>query len=385
VTITKVKTPAGERWEVRGRVGGRGSRQIRKRFLRRDDAQRWATEKSREKQLGGVVTASRTTLDEYAATWWDNYAANALAPKTRAIYAGLWKLYVAPALGTVHLGNLTTPVVSRFQRELQTRGVGGPTILKALTLVQSICRHAVIDGLIPSNPVQPLRKPSQRPTRKGVRVSPQQVEAIRQHVPTTRDAVLISLLAYAGLRPGEALALTWGDIGDNTINVDKSLSLGEERDTKTGNHRTVRLLAPLAEELSAMRPRVVHLVRDEDDGLTRQDINARIFTLADGRDWTDTAWRNWRRRVFKPAAKAAGLDGIRPYDLRGSFCSLLLAAGVNLAEIADEAGNSVEVLSSNYLGVIKELRGKPQMNAEDAIRAARASRVRHEEGAAAAQ
>jgi integrase len=50
-----------------------------------------------------------------------------------------------------------------------------------------------------------------------VRVSPQQVEAIRQRVPTPRDAALISLLAYAGLRPGEVLALTWGDIGDNTI------------------------------------------------------------------------------------------------------------------------------------------------------------------------
>jgi integrase len=82
--------------------------------------------------------------------------------------------------------------------------------------------------------------------------------------------------------------------------------------------------------------------------------------------------------VFQSAAKAAGLEGIRPYDLRGSFCSLLLAAGVNLAEIADEAGNSVEVLSSSYLGVIKELRGKPQVDAEDAIRGARASLVRHQ-------
>ena len=163
-----------------------------------------------------------------------------------------------------------------------------------------------------------------------------------------------------------------------------ALSLGEEKDTKTGTSRSVRLLAPLAEELNAQRPRVVHLVRDEDDGMTRQDTSARIFTLGDGRDWTHTAWRNWRRRVFQPAAKAAGLEGIRPYDLRGSFCSLLLAAGVNLAEIADEAGNSVEVLSSNYLGVINELRGKPQVDAVDAVRAARASLVRHQGLCAAA-
>jgi integrase len=47
--------------------------------------------------------------------------------------------------------------------------------------------------------------------------------------------------------------------------------------------------------------------------------------MTDGRNWTDEAYRNWRARVFKPAAVKAGLDGIRPYDLRGSFCSLLLA------------------------------------------------------------
>ena len=61
----------------------------------------------------------------------------------------------------------------------------------------------------------------------------------------------------------------------------------------------------------------------------------------------------------------------------GSFCPLLLAADVNLAEIADEAGNSVEVLSSNYLGVLNEPRGMALVDAEGAIQVARASRVRH--------
>ena len=66
------------------------------------------------------------------------------------------------------------------------------------------------------------------------------------------------------------------------------------------------------------------------------------------------------------ASKAAGVGRHQP-DLRGSFCPLLLAADVNLAEIADEAGNSVEVLSSNYLGVINELRGRALVDAEGAI------------------
>jgi integrase len=130
-------------------------------------------------------------------------------------------------------------------------------------------------------------------------------------------------MAYAGLRPGEALALTWADIHDNTIYVNKALSLGAEKETKTGKVRAVRLLSPLAEELRALRP-VVRLVRDE-EGQLGPDDSTRIFTMTDGRNWTDEAYRNWRARVFKPAAVKAGLDGIRPYDLRGSFCSLLLA------------------------------------------------------------
>jgi integrase len=375
MNVRKVRTREGVRWEVRGRLGGRGSKSIRRRFVRKEDAQRWATDQIRAKQLGEVVVSTRLTLDEYAAEWWTNYAEKELAPKTRLMYGALWRKHVQSSIAKVPLARLSIPVASKFQRDLQVKGVGGPTILKTLTMLQSICRQAQIDGLIRENPFKPLRKPSQRPARAGVRLSPSEVEALRQQMPTARDKALVSLLAYAGLRPGEALALAWGDIRDNTISVTKALSLGREKGTKTGAVRAIRLLAPLAEELRALRP-VVRLVHDE-DGQLGADDGARIFTMRDGRAWTDEAYRNWRTRVFKPAATKAGFDGIRPYDLRGSFCSLLLAGGVNLAEIADEAGNSVEVLSSNYFGVIKELRGKPLVDPVRAIRAARVSSVRH--------
>ena len=47
-----------------------------------------------------------------------------------------------------------------------------------------------------------------------------------------RDATLISVLAYAGLRPGEALALQWRDVREQTILVERAISLGEEKDTR---------------------------------------------------------------------------------------------------------------------------------------------------------
>lgn len=63
------------------------------------------------------------------------------------------------------------------------------------------------------------------------------------------DATLISVLAYAGLRLQEARALQWGDIGERTVTVERAAARSGVKTTKTGEMRTVRLLAPLARDL----------------------------------------------------------------------------------------------------------------------------------------
>jgi integrase len=61
----------------------------------------------------------------------------------------------------------------------------------------------------------------------------------------------------------------------------------------------------------------------------------------------------------------------RPYDLRHSLASLLFAEGRNPGEIAEMMGHSIETLLGTYVGVIEELRGKPQQPADELIREAR--------------
>jgi integrase len=94
-----------------------------------------------------------------------------------------------------------------------------------------------------------------RGARREVRpLAPGTVEALRA-ASGERDAALISVLAYAGLRPQKALALSWAHVRHRTLRVERAASLGELRDTMTRSHRTVRLLAPLAEDLAAWRRR----------------------------------------------------------------------------------------------------------------------------------
>lgn len=185
------------------------------------------------------------------------------------------------------------------------------------------------------------------------------MEAIRAQL-RLRDAVLVSVMAYAGLRPSEALALRWGDVRQSVLLVERALALGEVQPTKTRRVRSVRLLRPLRDDLLEWRM-----------ASGRPDDEQWVFPMRDGRAWTDTASRNWRRRIFNPAAKAAGVSAPRPYDLRHSFVSLMLAEGVSVVEIAEEVGNSPSVCLNTYGHVIRELKGQKQCSAESLVRAAR--------------
>jgi integrase len=73
-------------------------------------------------------------------------------------------------------------------------------------------------------------------------------------MPTLRDVALLALLAYSGLRPGEAIAIRWRDVG-RVLVVDRAVSDGVIRQTQTNRRRTVEVVAPLAGDLDLLRPR----------------------------------------------------------------------------------------------------------------------------------
>jgi integrase len=58
---------------------------------------------------------------------------------------------------------------------------------------------------------------------------------------------------------------------------------------------------------------------------------------------------NFRRRVWAPAVDAAGIDTpARLYDLRSTFASNALAAGVTVFELARVMGTSVRMIERHY-------------------------------------
>jgi integrase len=314
----------GKRYEVRWEEGGRKRSRS---FLRAEDARAFDVDVKRRKSLGWLSTGviqSRQTLAEFMEVeWWPRHAIPNLAEDTRRRYLEVWGGHLLPHLGDYEVRAITSRVVEDLRHPLTAAKVPPATQRKALMLLQAMLRRAVADGLIPVNPVQAVAKPRQPPTQPPRPLAPEAVERIRAHMLAAwaspgrgsgrsadelrwwrlRNVTMVSLLAYAGLRPAEDRGARWADLSAHTLHIVA---------TKTGRARDVDLLAPVLEDLSEWRE--ISSAR-KNDGL--------ILPTTDGDAWKRQDWQDWRRRVYQPAARAAGVTGdLRPYRLRASFvCS----------------------------------------------------------------
>jgi integrase len=330
----------------------------------------------RRRQLGPLVASvikPKITLAEFVTEdWWPRHAIPNLAEDTRRRYLEVWGTHLLDRTGSYEVRAITPLLVEDLIGDMTRAKVPAPTQRKALMLLQWILRRAVMRGLLPANPVQTVPKPKQPAAAAPRPLAPEVVERIRAHMLSAwstpgrgagrsaeelrwwrqRNATMVSLLAYAGLRPAEDQAALWEDLHGRTLHVVA---------TKTRRVRDVDLLAPLVEDLAEWRA-----ISDGYAG------NGLIVPTTDGDAWKRQDWQNWRRRVYRPAAIAAGVAGeLRPYRLRGSFVSLLLWEGRSLAYVADQAGHSIATLAKHYARVIRELEDSPRKPAAEAVREAR--------------
>jgi site-specific recombinase XerD len=93
---------------------------------------------------------------------------------------------------------------------MKAAGVGPAATREALMVLQGIFSCAINWGHVQSNPVVGVRKPSAKRQRAVTPPSPAVIERMRGELLAAgqlRDATLVSVLAYAGMRPQETLGL----------------------------------------------------------------------------------------------------------------------------------------------------------------------------------
>lgn len=379
MSVQRYETADGTRWRVRWReTSGR----MRSTTVpsKRDATALDAELKARKFKGEALPSKSRETLAS-AYDEWLRLRGTTLAPHTQRVYKQAWNKHIKePGFDAHRLSDLVAdPVLlEELTADMRDRGVGPAAQRKALVVLSAVLSAAVQWKKIPTNPVWRMPKPPGTPQRVARPFPPLVVERIRLRMTrrNTRrgddmrpigDTCLVSLLSYAGLRPGEALALRWGDVGKHSLAVDKAVADGRIGTTKTGVARTVPIALSLYADLTGW-----HTVSGgaADDKL--------VFPGRDEEPWSRTQANNWRARVWRPVLESLAtekrlehLATAIPYDCRGSFVSLHLRAGASPLEVARWAGHSPQVMFSHYANVIEELVGEPRIPVEEQIARAR--------------
>lgn len=348
-----------------------GDRNMSRAFDTPKAARAFDKEVRRLRQAGELtqeLERRRITINDLYADWMTR-SQPALSPKAAEVYGVQLDLRVLPAFATRRVAQISVADVERWIAQMRADRAGDPTIIKACTVLQALLSMAVRDGVVAVNVAQQARKPKQGRTRTPYLVRPGAVEHIRAVLAARgepRDVVLLDLLAYAGLRPeSEAITLPWRHVRDRSLIVQAS---------KTGRERSVVLVGPLSESLEAWRA-------EQGDGAA----DGLVVPSRAGGAWEAEEWRRWHRRVFRPAAVAAGLPAdVRPRDLRGSFASLLVHEGRTIVEVAAQLGHSAAMCLSTYAQVFDDADPSKRQPAGDTIRAARAAANTPAAGEAAA-
>ena len=343
------KTPQG--WRVRWRHAGRlKSRSFsRAEGFTKADADRFDLEMKRRRRLGAAdPLASEKPFDSLVEEWWAGHHSK-LAPSTRDAVRSYAERRILPRFDGYRVCDVTPAEINKWRIELESEGVGAATQRKLLSTLSSVFAAAQITGAVASNPVAPVPKPPAPRQRLVSPFPPAHVERLRAHFLAGGHpmyATFVSLMAYSGCRPHEALALTWEDVTSGGIIF---------RPTKHGQaDRLTRLLAPLKDDLRDWR---------------RHSSGGKVF------DWTKGGYRNWANKgLFRKAVADCDLAISRPYDLRHAFVTLLLTEGCTLRYVAGQLGDRDSTVERNYVH-LKHL-GAQEVRASDAIYAARRAIMR---------
>jgi len=205
------------------------------------------------------------------------------------------------------------------------RPYSGTTINKLVTLGRRIYYLAIDAGIVSSNPF--ARRGMYKEHPKGRYIPDEDFRAVLSHLPEYLKPV-VKTAYLTGMRRGEILCLKWSEINLEAGTLDLSAD-----DTKTGEPRVIYL-----QSLPQLR-RVFLEAR-----LKKRSNQSLVFTKDDGQPVPK--W--YIERLFKKACLKAEVGPYRFHDLRHTFNTNMVKAGVDRSVIMRLTGHKTLAMFLRY-------------------------------------
>lgn len=321
--------------------------------------------------FGGLDSQDNIKLAEFGRNWVRNHKALTLKPSTATDYESRLNRYVFPYLGSKKVREMDFNTVNAWMNHLVSDGFSVSTINGARTTFSALCKHAMRQGLLKTNPLaitDKLRKQIGDKTQVRPAWSLEEAQHVLRSVENTEFDLFINLGLRLGLRHGEILGLTWDSINleDNEIKITQILK--DERRLDEGGNGVVRLRMQTPKTSASKR--TLKITDHLKDAIVRHQMfqsvlkakaqerwreSGMVFTTSIGTARSQT--NNLKR--YRDLLAKLELRYIRVHDLRHTYAELGLEAGAPLEAVSQSLGHAdVGITKKLYAPDVRGLNAK---------------------------
>lgn len=224
------------------------------------------------------------------------------------------RIHLIPFFGKSYLDEITPMQIEEY-RSLRLKKVKGITTNRELALLKGMFTKAIDSGLVVTNPVKKVKFISESDCQRE-RILTQDEERRLMDAAVSHLRPFLAIALNTGMRRGEILNLRWPqvDFRSRLVHVIK---------TKRAKNRIVPMNKTLYETLKALRAE------------------------APGSDKV-YPWKHVQN-AYEKARAGAKLDGLRLHDLRHTFATRLIQAGVDVFTVQRILGHSTITMTMRYV------------------------------------
>ncbi len=314
-------------------------------------------------RVGTFVESSKRTVASYLVDeWLSAMRPPRVRPSTWLSYQRNIERHVIPALGNIELQRLTPAQLTAFYRSLLTdvrldgRGsLSAKSVKNIHGVLHSAFKDAMRWGYVARNVADATDPP--KVVTPEMRVwSPTQLRSFLAHVRDDRLYAAWMLFTTTGMRRGEVAGLRWSDVDLTTgrvtprkprVQVNYKVHVSEP---KTAKGKRSLALDPVT-VAALRRQRACQAEERLAVGPAWQDSGL-VFTWPDGRPIHPERFSKW----FEQRARTAGLSKIRLHDLRHSYATAALAAGIPAKIVSERLGHAnIAITMDTYSHVLPGL------------------------------
>lgn len=273
---------------------------------------------------------SKATFRQVYEIWLDTYRLG-VKESTLKHVEQIFSSHILPVFGHIKIGEISPPVVQQFVNHQFETVI---TANKRFMYLKKVFKFAKKQGYIHENPTELVDVP--RRLKKKKKTSDEEnfytKEELLQFLDLAKEKlpflwfVFFRLLAYTGLRKGEALALTWDDItlDKNTISINKTVSRGEKGHIISDTPKTYK------------SNRIVLIDKETASFIDKLDKSSTyVFPNSKGSFITPSQPVRQLHRVVDNT----DLKYVTPHGFRHTHCSMLFSARVSIPEVQDRLGH----------------------------------------------